>query len=159
MFGCRSPVAATSVARNIYYYLRRKLTMEASCPFVEWPGTCCRRMKRPIGNEGCEQPPQPQPASNSEETPGSTSTKGAEEKGSAEQAKNHGKGDGEEEGPKPAPAATLPFAEGARVQMNFASPSNPSWYGGVVGAVSAGGAHVGFDDGELRFFPTEEAAG
>eukprot|EP00965_Chrysotila_dentata_P152136 5027151-Pleurochrysis_carterae.AAC.1 len=81
---------------------------------------------------------------------------GAENNGSSNKT---GKGDGEGEGldgtiPKP---AALPFTEGARVQMNFRTPANPSLYGGVVGAVSARGEHVGFDDGEFRFFPTDEA--
>eukprot|EP00965_Chrysotila_dentata_P118755 3926500-Pleurochrysis_carterae.AAC.1 len=41
--------------------------------------------------------------------------------------------------------------------MNFSTPESASWFGGVVGSVSAGGAHVSFDDRELRVFPTEEA--
>eukprot|EP00965_Chrysotila_dentata_P143850 4752532-Pleurochrysis_carterae.AAC.1 len=50
------------------------------------------------------------------------------------------------------------FADGSRVRMNF-KPGGQSWYRGTEGGVSEHGLHVGFHDGELRFFKSAEARG
>eukprot|EP00965_Chrysotila_dentata_P152470 5038949-Pleurochrysis_carterae.AAC.1 len=49
------------------------------------------------------------------------------------------------------------LALGDRVKFNFtAAPGVDEWHGGVVGNKTDRGAHVGFDDGDLRFFEQEE---
>eukprot|EP00965_Chrysotila_dentata_P253077 6211051-Pleurochrysis_carterae.AAC.1 len=56
------------------------------------------------------------------------------------------------------PLTVLDFTVGTRIQMNF-KPLGSSWYGGVVGHVIRTAIYFGLDDGELRSFELEEAAG